>query len=242
MAIVDADMMMTAPKGLTSASRYRRRDPRPGGLRLHDGHRLHRRPGPARPCKQHFRVPAPRLRRTAPTIPRPERRWPTPPPWPAWPSPTPSWACATPWRTSWAPSITCPTAWPTPCIIDEVLRFNAAEVPAKMGTFPQYDHPHTLRRYAEIADFLGLKRQERPGEAGKPDCRGALTTSRSRSASRTPSGTYGIEEKNFLDTPGRNGGAGLRRPVHRRQSPLSPDERNQTDVPERLLRQSKEEA
>ena len=42
-------------------------------------------------------------------------------------------------------------------MIDEVLRFNAAEVPAKMGTFPQYDHPHTLARYAEIADYLGIK-------------------------------------------------------------------------------------
>ncbi len=40
-------------------------------------------------------------------------------------------------------------------MIDEVLRFNAAEVPAKMGTFPQYDHPHTLARYAEVADYLG---------------------------------------------------------------------------------------
>ena len=42
-------------------------------------------------------------------------------------------------------------------MIDEVLRFNAAEVPAKMGTFPQYDHPHTLARYAEVADYLGIK-------------------------------------------------------------------------------------
>ena len=41
-------------------------------------------------------------------------------------------------------------------MIDEVLRFNAAEVPAKMGTFPQYDHPHTLRRYAEVAEYLGI--------------------------------------------------------------------------------------
>ena len=41
-------------------------------------------------------------------------------------------------------------------MIDEVLRFNSAETPAKMGTFPQYDHPHTLARYAEIADYLGL--------------------------------------------------------------------------------------
>lgn len=41
-------------------------------------------------------------------------------------------------------------------MIDEVLHFNAAEVPVKMGTFPQYDHPHTLARYAEIADYLKL--------------------------------------------------------------------------------------
>ena len=42
-------------------------------------------------------------------------------------------------------------------MIEEVLRFNAAEVPAKMGTFPQYDHPHTLRRYAEVAEALGVQ-------------------------------------------------------------------------------------
>ena len=42
-------------------------------------------------------------------------------------------------------------------MIDEVIRFNSAEQPSKMGTFPQYDHPHTLARYAEVADFLGLK-------------------------------------------------------------------------------------
>ncbi len=41
-------------------------------------------------------------------------------------------------------------------MIEEVMRFNAEEVPTKMGTFPQYDHPHTLRRYAEIAESLGL--------------------------------------------------------------------------------------
>ena len=41
-------------------------------------------------------------------------------------------------------------------MIEQVLRFNAAEAPVKMGTFSQYDHPHTLARYAEIADSLGL--------------------------------------------------------------------------------------
>ena len=42
-------------------------------------------------------------------------------------------------------------------MIEEVLRFNAAEVPAKMGTFPQYDHPQTRRRYAEVAEALGVQ-------------------------------------------------------------------------------------
>ena len=41
-------------------------------------------------------------------------------------------------------------------MLEEVLRFNAAEAPVKMGTFSQYDHPHTLARYAEIADALKL--------------------------------------------------------------------------------------
>lgn len=42
-------------------------------------------------------------------------------------------------------------------LIEEVIRFNADEKPVKMGTFSQYDHPHTLRRYAEIAEHLGVK-------------------------------------------------------------------------------------
>ena len=41
-------------------------------------------------------------------------------------------------------------------MLDEVIRFNSAAVPAKMGTFPQYAYPHTKARYAEIADYLNL--------------------------------------------------------------------------------------
>ena len=41
-------------------------------------------------------------------------------------------------------------------VLNEVMRFNAEEVPTKMGTFPQYDHPQTLRRYAQIAEALGI--------------------------------------------------------------------------------------
>jgi acetaldehyde dehydrogenase/alcohol dehydrogenase len=45
-------------------------------------------------------------------------------------------------------------------MINEVLKFNSSEAPTKMGTFSQYDHPHTLARYAEVAECLNL-----PGES-----------------------------------------------------------------------------
>ena len=40
-------------------------------------------------------------------------------------------------------------------MMDEVIRFNACPAPTRMGTFPQYDHPHTMARYAQVADALG---------------------------------------------------------------------------------------
>jgi len=41
-------------------------------------------------------------------------------------------------------------------MINIVLRFNSAEVPTKMGTFPQYDHPKTLEKYAYVSRCLGF--------------------------------------------------------------------------------------
>ena len=49
-----------------------------------------------------------------------------------------------------------PHGWANAVILTRVLRYNAAERPAKMGTFPQYDHPKTLHRYAEAARFCGV--------------------------------------------------------------------------------------
>ena len=46
-------------------------------------------------------------------------------------------------------------------MMEEVLRFNANPVPRKMGTFPQYAYPHTLERYCQIADALGVKGKDR---------------------------------------------------------------------------------
>ena len=42
-------------------------------------------------------------------------------------------------------------------LITHVMRFNAVDKPTKMGTFPQYQYPHTLERYAEVASFLGCE-------------------------------------------------------------------------------------
>ena len=42
-------------------------------------------------------------------------------------------------------------------MIDEVIRFNSSEAPAKMGTFSQYAYPKTQRRYAEVAEALQIE-------------------------------------------------------------------------------------
>ncbi|MDD6735362.1 MAG: iron-containing alcohol dehydrogenase, partial [Clostridiales bacterium] len=82
-------------------------------------------------------------------------------------------------------------------MIEQVLRFNASETPAKMGTFPQYDHPHTLARYAEVADALGL--------GGKNDTEKlenlikAINALKERVGIKKTIKDYGIDEKNFLD-------------------------------------------
>ncbi len=41
-------------------------------------------------------------------------------------------------------------------VLNEIMKFNIAEAPTKMGTFSQYQYPHTLERYAEVGRFLGL--------------------------------------------------------------------------------------
>lgn len=41
-------------------------------------------------------------------------------------------------------------------MIEQVIRFNCAKAPTKMGTFPQYKYPDCIRRYAEVATFVGI--------------------------------------------------------------------------------------
>ena len=82
-------------------------------------------------------------------------------------------------------------------MIEEVLRFNAAEAPAKMGTFSQYDHPHTLARYAEVSRALGF--------GGKNDKESlenlinAINALKERVGIKKTIRDYGVDEKDFLD-------------------------------------------
>ena len=81
-------------------------------------------------------------------------------------------------------------------MIEQVLRFNAAEVPVKMGTFSQYDHPHTLARYAEIADYLRL-----PGETDEEKLESLITAInelKARVGIKATIRDYGIDETDFL--------------------------------------------
>lgn len=41
-------------------------------------------------------------------------------------------------------------------VLDNVMRFNSSQAPVRMGTFPQYKYPNALRRYAEIAESIGI--------------------------------------------------------------------------------------
>ena len=83
-------------------------------------------------------------------------------------------------------------------MIEEVLRFNAEERPVKMGTFSQYDHPHTLARYAEIADYLGIG-----GTSDKEKLEGlikAINALKARVGIKETIKDYGIDEDSFLST------------------------------------------
>ena len=81
-------------------------------------------------------------------------------------------------------------------MIDEVIRFNAVEKPVKMGTFPQYAYPHTAARYAEVADYLGLKGKT---DADKVESLiAALDELKAKVGIKKTIAEYGVDEKDFL--------------------------------------------
>ena len=82
-------------------------------------------------------------------------------------------------------------------MINYVLRFNSAEVPTKMGTFPQYDHPHTLRRYAEVAEALGFGGAN--DEESLNNLIKAIDELKEKIGIKKNIKDYGVDEKDFLD-------------------------------------------
>ena len=83
-------------------------------------------------------------------------------------------------------------------VLTEVMRYNSAEVPTKMGTFSQYQYPHTLARYAEIGRFVGLtgKNDQEVFEKLLAKLEDLMRTIEIKPTIKD----YGVDEKYFLDT------------------------------------------
>ncbi len=82
-------------------------------------------------------------------------------------------------------------------MITEVLKFNASNVPVKMGTFSQYDHPHTLERYAEVADYLYLG--GKTNEEKLNNLINAIEELKVKVGIKKNIKDYGIDEADFLN-------------------------------------------
>ena len=82
-------------------------------------------------------------------------------------------------------------------MLEQVMRFNASEKPTKMGTFPQYDHPHTLARYAEVADYLNLGGKN--DEEKLEDLIKAVNDLKARVGIKPTIRDYVSNEQDFLD-------------------------------------------
>ena len=83
-------------------------------------------------------------------------------------------------------------------MIEQVIRFNSSEAPVKMGTFSQYDHPHTAERYAEIADYLGLGGKNEKEKVEKLIA--AINELKARVGIKATIKDYGIDEATFLSS------------------------------------------
>ena len=81
-------------------------------------------------------------------------------------------------------------------MIEEVIRFNAVEAPLKMGTFSQYAYPHTLARYCEVADYLGLGGSTQ--EEKLENLIQAINDLKARVGIKKTIRDYGIDEADFL--------------------------------------------
>lgn len=83
-------------------------------------------------------------------------------------------------------------------LITDVMRFNAAEVPTKMGTFSQYKYPHCKARYIECADFLGI--QGKDDDEKFENLIKAIEELKAKVGIKKTIADYGVKEEDFLAT------------------------------------------
>lgn len=83
-------------------------------------------------------------------------------------------------------------------LITLVMEFNACEVPTKMGTFPQYEYPHTLARYAECARFCGIEGKDDADLLKKFIAK--IEELKKAVGIKATIKEYGVDEKHFLET------------------------------------------
>ena len=83
-------------------------------------------------------------------------------------------------------------------LITDVMRFNAAEVPTKMGTFSQYQYPHCKARYVECADFLGI--QGKDDDEKFENLIKAIEELKAKVGIKKTIADYGVKEEDFLAT------------------------------------------
>ena len=83
-------------------------------------------------------------------------------------------------------------------LINEVMKFNSTNVPTKMGTFSQYQYPHALERYVECANFLGI--QGKNDEEKFNNLLTAIDELKETVGIKKTIKDYGVDEQHFLDT------------------------------------------
>jgi Alcohol dehydrogenase, class IV len=83
-------------------------------------------------------------------------------------------------------------------LINEIMKYNAVDVPTKMGTFSQYQYPHALDRYIECANFLGI--QGKNNQEKFDNLLKAISELKEKVGIKKSIAEYGIEEKAFLET------------------------------------------
>ena len=83
-------------------------------------------------------------------------------------------------------------------LITEVMKFNAVSVPTKMGTFSQYQYPHCMERYIEVANFLGI--QGKNDQEKFDNLLKAIEELKAKVGIKKTIAEYGVDEKYFLET------------------------------------------